>query len=83
MFQYFLIALKVESYRRDRNLHVQNVEELQIEIDRLNKELLETQDSQERKFLEEKAQIYRDLDNQKISFREVIVFSCVLSDVFF
>lgn len=33
--------------------------------------MFDTLDDQERKFLEEKALIYKDLDDQKASFREI------------
>ena len=61
----------VDNYRRDKNQHFESMEVLQKSKADLEKEMVEMLDRVERKSLEEKAQIYKDLDAQKILFREV------------
>ena len=62
---------QVESYRREKDQHMEKIAALEkIKAD-LETEMIETIDRLERKNLEEKAQVYKDLDAQKVLFREV------------
>ena len=62
---------KVESFRREKDLHNEKIAKLEKEKVDLESEMVQTVDKLERKNLEEKAQIFKDLDAQKILFREV------------
>ena len=62
---------QVESFRHEKDKHNAKIEKLEKEKEDLEAEMLDTIDKLERKNLEEKAQIFKDLDAQKILFREV------------
>lgn len=62
---------QVESFRREKDFHQATKKQLEETKLQLETELVSTLDRLERKSLEEKAQIYKDLDQQKILFREL------------
>ena len=61
----------VDSYRRDKDIHNETLAELKQSKEELEKDMIQALDRQERKFLEEKAQLYKNLDSEKILFKEV------------
>ena len=62
---------QVESFRREKDKHNAKIAELENAKKKVESEMIESIDKLERKNLEEKAQIFKDLDAQKILFREV------------
>ena len=61
----------MESFRHEKNKHHEKIAKLEKEKVDLEAEMVDSIDKLERKNLEEKAQIFKDLDAQKILFREV------------
>ena len=61
----------VESFRKEKMLHDGNVKHLQSTIEQQKQQLIDVLDKQERKFLEEKAHMIKDIDDQKAAFRDI------------
>jgi len=61
----------LDSYKRDKDVHDKKLSKYEQSIREHHKNLSDALESQERKFLNNKAQLLKDLDEQKDSFREV------------
>ena len=63
----------VETYRREKDGHIQLISSLKSELEDQGKEAVEQLDLLERKFLEDKAHILREAETEKKAFREVAI----------
>jgi len=63
----------VEQYRREKDSHMQMIDSLKKELDEQSRESVEQLDLLERKFLEDKAHILREAEDEKKAFREVAI----------
>lgn len=61
----------VEVFRREKDLHEEQIAKLERMMQQQREQLIDAMEGQERRFLEEKSQIFRELDEQKAAFREV------------
>jgi len=61
----------VEQYVLEKNKHDENTARLESELVNQRQQMFDALEEQERRFLEEKAALLRDLDDQKVAFREV------------
>lgn len=61
----------VEVFRREKDLHEEQIQKLEKLMQQQREQLIDAMEGQERRFLEEKSQIFRELDEQKAAFREV------------
>lgn len=61
----------LEIFRTEKNKYELELNELKNEIINQRKQLLDKMETQERRFLEEKAQLFKELDEQKAAFREI------------
>jgi hypothetical protein len=64
-----LVAL--EAYRKDRDVHDEKVRELERLLSEKDTSMATALDEQERKFFEEKAHIFKDLEKRKEVLREI------------
>eukprot|EP01041_Mallomonas_annulata_P003762 gene3762-7465_t len=60
----------LDAYKRDKDNHDRRLSELEQATKDHNKQLFDALESQERKFLNSKAQMLKDLEDQRESFRE-------------
>lgn len=58
-------------FRQEKDLHDERISKLQVELKQQREQLIDAMEEQERRFLEDKSQIFKDLDDQKAAFREV------------
>jgi chromosome segregation ATPase len=61
----------VDVFRREKDLHEEQIAKLERMMQQQREQLIDAMEGQERRFLEEKSQIFRELDEQKAAFREV------------
>lgn len=61
----------LEIFRADKDKYELELNDLKNEIINQRKQLLDKMETQERRFLEEKAQLFKELDEQKAAFREI------------
>jgi hypothetical protein len=61
----------VEVYKREKDQHEEVIRRLELSMKQQREQLIDAMEEQERRFLEEKALIYKDLDDQKAAFREI------------
>ena len=61
----------IDTFRREKAKYEETMSNLELQLERLREQMVMSLDNQERKFLEEKAQIFRDIDAQKSAFREI------------
>jgi hypothetical protein len=58
-------------YKREKDLHEEAIRKLEKSMQQQREQLIDAMEEHERRFLEEKAQIFKELDEQKAAFREV------------
>ena len=63
--------LALEAYRKDRDLHDERQRNLERMLQEKDAKMAEALEEQERKFFEEKAHIFKDLDKRKDVLREI------------
>lgn len=61
----------IELYRQEKDLHEGTIQKLEKSMQNQREQLIDAMEEQERRFLEEKSQLFKDLDQQKIAFREI------------
>lgn len=61
----------VELFRREKDQHEQNVQKLERALQMQREQMVDAMEEQERRSLEEKSQLFKDLDDQKAAFREI------------
>lgn len=61
----------VEIYKREKDLQNESIRKLEKSLQQQREQLIDAMEEQERRFLEEKAQIFKELDDQKAAFREI------------
>eukprot|EP01036_Dinobryon_divergens_P022405 gene22405-30656_t len=61
----------VERFLQEKHLHDSQVKQLEKTILDQRKQFIDAMEDQERRFLEEKSHLFKDLDEQKSAFREV------------
>eukprot|EP01038_Epipyxis_sp_PR26KG_P006369 gene6369-8771_t len=61
----------IEIYRQEKDTHEALIARLEKNTQTQREQLIDAMEEQERRFLEEKSQLFKDLDEQKAAFREV------------
>lgn len=61
----------IEMYRQEKDNHEAIIMKLEKGMLQQREQLIDAMEGQERRFLEEKSQIFKDLDDQKAAFREI------------
>ena len=61
----------IAHYQEEKNEYEHKLATVQRSLEDQRQEMFDSLDEQERKFLDEKAAIWRDVDNEKVAFREV------------
>ncbi|RYY84924.1 hypothetical protein EON63_08320 [archaeon] len=61
----------IESYRMERHQHEELIQSLNKSLQQQRDQFIDAMEEQERRFLEEKSQLFKQLDEEKIAFREV------------
>jgi hypothetical protein len=61
----------IEIFRQEKDQHEGTILALEKKMQSQREQLIDSMEEQERKFLEEKSHLFKDLDEQKASFREL------------
>ena len=64
----------VFSFKKAKDQHEGTIARLEKSLQQQREQLIDAMEEQERRFLEEKASLFKDLDEQKAAFREVRTF---------
>jgi len=66
-----LDLVAVEQYVLEKNKHEENLQRLERDLVNQRQQMFDALEEQERKFLEDKANLLRELDDERVAFREI------------